>query len=43
MANRLSEDPANEVLLLEYGGPAASPMISIPRGFSSALRGDERI
>jgi choline dehydrogenase len=40
LANRLSEDPANEVLLLEYGGSDANPMIHIPKGFYFTLRGD---
>lgn len=33
LANRLSEDPRNEVLLLEAGGSDRSPMILIPKGF----------
>jgi choline dehydrogenase len=40
LANRLSEDPANEVLLLEYGGSDANPMIHIPKGFYFTLRGN---
>ncbi|MBJ7340053.1 MAG: GMC family oxidoreductase N-terminal domain-containing protein [Mycolicibacterium sp.] len=31
MANRLSEHPANRVLLVEAGGPARSPFLHIPR------------
>jgi choline dehydrogenase-like flavoprotein len=30
LANRLSEDPDNRVLLLEYGGRDTSPMVSVP-------------
>jgi choline dehydrogenase len=30
LANRLSEDPDNRVLLLEYGGRDTSPMVSLP-------------
>ncbi|MGY0619352.1 GMC family oxidoreductase [Lysobacter sp. A378] len=33
LANRLSEDPANKVLLLEWGGQDRHPMIPIPKGF----------
>lgn len=33
VANRLSEDPANSVLLLEAGGPDSSPWIHIPVGY----------
>jgi choline dehydrogenase len=40
LANRLSEDPGNQVLLLEYGGSAINPMLSVPRGFYFTLRGD---
>jgi len=32
MANRLSENPANRVLLLEAGGPDNNPFIHIPAG-----------
>src|SRR5665213_3406613 len=32
LANRLTEDPATRVLLLEAGGPDAHPFISIPIG-----------
>jgi choline dehydrogenase-like flavoprotein len=41
LANRLSEDPARRVLLLEAGGRDASPLIRIPRGFGKLL-GSER-
>jgi choline dehydrogenase len=34
MANRLSEDPANRVLLLEAGGPDSNPFIHIPAGLA---------
>lgn len=40
LAARLSEDPKNHVLLLEYGGRGANPMIYIPKGFYFTLRGD---
>ncbi|TFD60899.1 GMC oxidoreductase [Cryobacterium suzukii] len=33
LANRLSEDPANQVLLLEAGGSDRSPVILVPKGF----------
>jgi len=33
LANRLSNDPQNRVLLLEAGGPDRSPWIHIPGGF----------
>jgi choline dehydrogenase len=33
LANRLSADPANRVLLLEAGPPDTSPLIRFPRGF----------
>lgn len=34
VANRLSEDPATKVLLLEAGGPDRNPLIHIPVGFT---------
>jgi choline dehydrogenase len=34
VANRLSEDPANRVLLMEAGGPDRSPLIHMPAGFT---------
>ena len=37
LANRLSEDPANRVLLLEAGGRDSNMMIKIPRGFGKLL------
>jgi len=40
LANRLSEDPKNQVLLLEYGGGDRNPMIYIPKGFFFTLKGD---
>lgn len=40
LANRLSEDPRNQVLLLEYGGGDKNPMIYIPKGFFFTLKGD---
>ena len=33
LANRLSEDPDNQVLLLEYGGGDTNPMLYVPLGF----------
>lgn len=38
LANRLSEDPQNRVLLLEAGGEADHPYIRMPVGFLQALR-----
>ncbi len=35
MANRLSENPSNRVLLLEAGGPDRSPFIHIPAGLAN--------
>ena len=32
LASRLSEDPGNQVLLLEYGGPDANPLLYVPEG-----------
>jgi choline dehydrogenase-like flavoprotein len=40
LAGRLSEDPRNQVLLLEYGGRDANPMLYIPKGFFYTLRGN---
>jgi choline dehydrogenase len=37
LANRLSADPNNKVLLLEAGGPDKSPMIHMPAGFMKLL------
>lgn len=37
MANRLSENPANRVLLLEAGGPDSNPFIHIPAGFANLI------
>jgi choline dehydrogenase-like flavoprotein len=37
LANRLSEDPRNRVLLLEAGGPDTSPIISLPRGIARLI------
>ena len=39
LANRLSEDPQNKVLLLEYGGRDWNPIIYFPKGFYFILRG----
>ncbi|UNX54619.1 GMC family oxidoreductase N-terminal domain-containing protein [Georgenia sp. TF02-10] len=40
LANRLSADPTSSVLLLEYGGGDANPLLHIPKGFFFTLRGD---
>lgn len=37
LANRLSADPHNTVLLIEAGGRDRSPMIRIPKGFGKML------
>jgi len=37
LANQLSDDPRNRVLLLEAGPPDKSPMIKIPKGFAKLL------
>lgn len=37
LANRLTEDPKVNVLLLEAGGPDLHPMISIPKGIAFTL------
>jgi choline dehydrogenase-like flavoprotein len=39
LASRLSEDPGNQVLLLEYGGPDTNPLLYVPEGFYFTLRG----
>ena len=41
LANRLSADPANRVLLLEAGGEANHPYVRMPLGFLQALRNPE--
>ena len=33
LANRLSEDPGNQVLLIEAGGKDWNPLIHIPAGY----------
>ncbi len=38
LANRLSENPAHRVLLLEAGGEADHPYVRMPLGFLQALR-----
>jgi choline dehydrogenase len=42
LANRLSENPANQVLLLEWGGQDRHPMIPIPKGFFFTMQ-DKRV
>src|SRR5699024_1426559 len=37
LANRLSADPATEVLLIEAGGEDTDPRIAMPRGFGELL------
>ncbi len=37
LANRLSEDPRNSVLLIEAGPPDSSPLVSMPKGFGKLL------
>ena len=39
LANRLSEDPANAVLLLEAGGRDRHPLIHMPAGFAKMTKG----
>lgn len=41
LANRLSADPVNRVLLLEAGGKDDNLMIGIPRGFGKLLGNDK--
>ena len=38
LANRLSEDPATSVLLVERGGRGFNPLLYIPKGFFFTLR-----
>lgn len=38
LANRLSADPANQVLLLEAGGPDQHPNIRIPGAYGKLFR-----
>lgn len=37
LANRLSEDPRNRVLLIEAGGKDLNPLIRVPKGFGKML------
>ena len=37
LANRLSEDPATRVVLIEAGGPDRNPLIHIPAGYMKLL------
>ncbi|MET0447199.1 MAG: GMC family oxidoreductase N-terminal domain-containing protein, partial [Aeromicrobium sp.] len=43
LANRLSEDPAVSVLLVEDGGRGRNPMLSVPRAFYFTLRSDRYV
>jgi choline dehydrogenase-like flavoprotein len=43
LANRLSADPRNSVLLLEYGGSDINPMHHVPKGFFFTLRGNRYV
>jgi len=38
LANRLSENPAHHVLLIEAGPPDTSPLIAMPKGFGKLLQ-----
>jgi len=42
LASRLSEDPANRVLVLEYGGDETNPMLYVPEGARDGGRLDRR-
>ena len=37
LANRLTEDPATRVVLIEAGGPDRNPLIHIPAGYVKLL------
>jgi choline dehydrogenase len=43
LADRLSEAPQNQVLLLEAGGGDSHPVLHIPKGFYFALSGDKYV
>jgi choline dehydrogenase len=40
LASQLSEDPGNQVLLLEYGGRDTNPLLYVPEGYYFTLRGN---
>jgi choline dehydrogenase len=37
LANRLSQDPRNRVLLIEAGGKGVNPLVRVPKGFGKML------
>ena len=39
LANRLSEDPGNRVLLIEAGGRDSNPLVKVPKGFARLMDG----
>ena len=41
LANRLSENPRNEVLLVEAGGPDRNPLFHLPKGFAKLMDNDK--
>ena len=43
LAYRLSENPANRVLLIEAGPPDRSPLIHMPKGFGKLLQDEEHV
>ncbi len=43
LANRLSEDPANTVLLLEAGGDNQSVFVTMPKGFGMTLSNPDHV
>jgi choline dehydrogenase len=41
LANRLSENPRNQVLLVEAGGADRNPLFHIPKGFAKLMDNDK--